>query len=76
MTSLVGLGCTACGEPTILGEVCFSCCKARQKAAMSNRCTCPKSKRRETAPQGAVGKKYGRIFTSCERCLGAVSQIR
>lgn len=68
--------CEGCGDPTIFGGVCLPCCQARQRAAMSGRCTCPKSKRRETAPQGAVGKKYGRIFTSCERCLGTVSQLR
>lgn len=68
--------CEGCGEKTLLGRVCFECCKARARVAATGRCTCPKSKRRETGPLGAVGKKYGRIFTSCDRCLGTVSQIR
>jgi hypothetical protein len=69
--------CEGCGERTLLGRVCFECCQARARVACGgNRCKCPKSKRRETGPLGAVGQKYGRIFTSCERCLGTVSQIR
>ena len=69
--------CEGCGAQTLLGAVCMECCRARARVATGGgRCTCPKSKRRESEPQGAVGQKYGRIFTSCARCLGVVAQIR
>lgn len=64
--------CEGCGEEMLfspgLHDVCWSCVKARHRAAMTHRCSCGKKKRPVIVKQG------GRDVTKCRRCLGAVTK--
>jgi hypothetical protein len=76
MTTLIA--CSGCGgELDMMGmlsahKVCWGCVKARHKAAMTGRCTCPKSKK---VPVPSTRAWLGRTETriGCNRCLGVIS---
>ena len=73
--------CEGCGSKFInvfdSKPVCMECVKARAKTACSNgRCKCG-AKKVPGEPAGpGVGKRSGRVFIPCKRCLGSIKQVQ
>ena len=72
--------CVGCGgELTIIEYamaardnhlICMGCVKARHRAAISHKCSCPKKLKR---PREVTNKI--RQWIACDRCLGAIKQL-
>jgi hypothetical protein len=71
---MVPIICKDCGQDgglLALSGPCLDCARARQKAAMSGRCSCPKRLRRESK----VKRVGSRSWVGCDRCFGSVRQL-
>jgi len=64
--------CSACQDTLVIPshDPCFDCIKARHKAALTHKCSCPKRLKR---PRTVTNKI--RTWVSCDRCLGTIRQI-
>ena len=69
------LMCPVCGRPGGLvlldGGPCMDCVVARHRAAITKRCSCPRSRRQWRTVTTPV-----RTWTSCDRCLGTAVTSR
>lgn len=65
-------GCGAALNPAeaLHWSVCMPCTRARHRAAVTHRCTCPKSAKRPKRCQTG-----SRVWESCLRCLGSIRQL-
>ena len=59
--------CEACEREVIFHDICWDCVRARHRAALSHRCTCPKALK---FPKEI--KQAGEVRIKCGRCLGAI----
>ena len=64
--------CSGCLRPVYpWADPCLACVRARHRAAVTHRCSCPKHLRRESG----IKRAWSRTWISCERCLGTVRQL-
>jgi hypothetical protein len=52
------------------GQPCLDCVKARHRAAISHKCSCPKRLK-----QPITHKVYSRVWIACKRCFGTIKQL-